>query len=62
MLIRALWQQDFSKERYARERLASGLNQYSDQPWFLHPSYLAGVRPETAAFFRERFCALYQSM
>ena len=55
-------QQDFSKERYARERLASGLNQYSDQPWFLHPSYLAGVRPETAAFFRERFCALYQSM
>jgi ectoine hydroxylase-related dioxygenase (phytanoyl-CoA dioxygenase family) len=30
-----------------------GLDQYSDQPWFLLPDYLNGVNPEARAFFQE---------
>jgi hypothetical protein len=54
---------DFSKVRYAREILErGGLNQYSDQPWFLHPRYLAGVAPATQHFFAgasDSFVQLY---
>jgi hypothetical protein len=43
----------FLKSRHARTRLAKrGLDQYSDQPWFLLPEYLHGVKPETAKFFQ----------
>ncbi len=30
-----------------------GLDQYSDQPWFLLPDYLRGVIPSAVAFFQE---------
>ena len=30
-----------------------GLDQYSDQPWFLLPTYLDGVAPEAREFFEE---------
>ena len=31
---------------------------FSAQPWFLEAGYLAGLAPQTSAFF-ERFCAVY---
>jgi ectoine hydroxylase-related dioxygenase (phytanoyl-CoA dioxygenase family) len=33
---------------------------FSDQPWFLRPGYLDGLRPNTRAFY-ERFIAQYES-
>jgi ectoine hydroxylase-related dioxygenase (phytanoyl-CoA dioxygenase family) len=30
-----------------------GLDQYSDQPWFLAPDYLKDVHPQTRAFFQQ---------
>ena len=43
----------YRKVRTAREDLSRhGLHQYTDQPWFLLPGYLDGVRQETEAFFR----------
>ena len=43
----------YRKIRTAREDLSRhGLHQYTDQPWFLLPGYLDGVRPETEAWFR----------
>ena len=42
----------YRKVRTAREELSQrGLNQYTDQPWFLLPGYLDGVRQETEACF-----------
>lgn len=49
----------FIKTRLAKARLAQrGLDQYSDQPWFLLPNYLDGVKPETAQLF-EDFISVY---
>jgi ectoine hydroxylase-related dioxygenase (phytanoyl-CoA dioxygenase family) len=52
---------DYVKERYAKKRLADqgGLDQYSDQPWFLHREYLSGAAPDTQDFFQRR-CARAQ--
>lgn len=35
-----------------------GLEQYSDQPWFLQPDYLQGVNPEARQFYQD-FIDLY---
>ena len=44
----------FQKKRIAQKLLAEGgLCQYSNQPWFLHPDYLDGVKESTAQFFGE---------
>jgi ectoine hydroxylase-related dioxygenase (phytanoyl-CoA dioxygenase family) len=49
----------FIKTRQAKARLAQrGLDQYSDQPWFLLPEYLNGTKPKTAQFF-EDFISAY---
>lgn len=51
----------FKKQRCAESALAQrGLDQYSDQPWFLHPNYLDGVGEHARAFFG-RFMDIYQS-
>lgn len=49
----------YRKVRTAREELSQrGLNQYTDQPWFLLPGYLDGVRQETEACFH-RYVEFY---
>ena len=49
----------YRKVRTAREELSQrGLNQYTDQPWFLLPGYLEGVRQETEACFH-RYVEFY---
>ena len=54
----------FSKRRFAEQRLSDrGLDQYSDQPYFLHPEYLRGVRSSTREFFAgEGFAGLYAGL
>ena len=54
---------DFTKTRVAEETLkATGLNQYSDQPYFLHPDYLAKCAPSTVTFLGGHgFCDLYRA-
>ena len=42
----------FNKKRLARQRLdREGLNQYTNQPWFLHSDYLNGVKDRTRQLF-----------
>lgn len=44
----------YIKERLARQTLsAQGTNQYTNQPWFLHPDYLNGIQPRTKNFFHQ---------
>jgi hypothetical protein len=49
------------KKRCAQAHLAaSGLDQYTDQPWFLHPDYLAGIGENTRQFFKQ-YTDMYQA-
>ena len=49
----------FRKRRVTEATLARrGLDQYSDQPWFLAPDYLNGTAPETRRYFSD-YTAFY---
>ena len=49
----------FRKRRVTEATLARrGLDQYSDQPWFLAPDYLDGTAPATRRYFSE-YTAFY---
>ena len=57
--LRRTFMVGYRKVRTAREELSKhGLHQYTDQPWFLLPGYLDGVKEETEACFR-RYVEFY---
>jgi ectoine hydroxylase-related dioxygenase (phytanoyl-CoA dioxygenase family) len=57
--VRRTFMVTYKKRRIAANTLARvGLDQYSDQPWFLGPAYFAGTRQETRDYFAE-YIAFY---